>query len=218
MVRKELKALVLTTHSPFRLLWISAISTFSPFPKYPGLFITPMPLHMLFSLYNMPFTTSCASIHPSKPYREVLSSIRTSPALRGKAVNFHSQFSKRVWFRHCPDTSYTYYNQLIYSCNYLSQKTPRQGWGLHFIHFCIPISDTNQDLNWQKRLDSLQDPCKWPPSPSTSFPWMSWAALHRYNCLFFGFFIFLNYLPVRAGGKPRSASFCSSKLQSPAQS
>lgn len=79
-----------------------------------------MTLHMLFSLHNMTFTTSCASTHPSKLYCEVISSVRASPAARGKAVNFHSQFPKHVRFQHCPGASHSYYHQLIYVCNYLS--------------------------------------------------------------------------------------------------
>lgn len=134
------------TPTPFYLLWILATSDFSPLSKYPGhgYFMTPMPLHMLFSLHEMPFNTWRASTHPSKPCLKVISS-RRSPPLPNKAVAF-SLFSQ-CDSSTVPILTTVYHNRFIYfSSTTFPRKLwvhQRQGQRLYFIPFCVPLSATH---------------------------------------------------------------------------
>lgn len=133
------------TPTPFYLLWILATSDFSPLSKYPGPFMTPMPLRMLFSLHEMPFNSWRASTHPRKPCLKVISSRRTSPPLPNKAVTF-TRFSQ-CDSSTVPILTTLYHNQFIHFCSTTFPRKlwvrQRQGQRLYFIPFCVPLSATH---------------------------------------------------------------------------
>lgn len=142
MVRKIFKLLSFLisspTASPFHLLWISATSNFSPFPKYRAL---SWPSHT----FAQAVLSSGNVFYHLESFYPSITALLKSPL----SYNNLSSYPRQSWHTHsefpqCDSSTVLsqhllYYNWLIYVCNYKSIKDRD---GDYILPFCVPILDT----------------------------------------------------------------------------